>query len=418
MRPRLNHRELSSPVRLHGFGPIGYVYAAVNAKAREVQNIDFRLFEVNGKDHDEKEQHPLLDLLDGVNPDMIGSELKYLTSAHLDIVGNCYWLLTDKQGNAVKDELTQPDAIYLLDPSKDVHFFLGDVDDGGGGDGSGAIGDGGVAPITVDATTGDIEWNSLDVDLQITNMQNSVYVIGGTYPRVFTASNTPDTFLTDGVTQFFSVAYSYTDTTGSSYPYAPLTVTLDGVLQTVGTANSTDPSTVQVLYNSTQRWIQFTNGAPASGQTVKVYGTANVPIVAHASDSDSVAEYGERQGVVSDSKIESVPEAQARATAQILQFGHPVYDVKFNTLVPGCAIGQTLNFNLSAFGLTRPLVIKRIEAVGYTPADGTPGLEYQIEAIGSDNVTFVDLMTSVLQAEGRPCSSTWKTPPTTSGRHR
>jgi HK97 family phage portal protein len=96
----------------------GYVYAAVNAKAREVQNIDFRLFEVNGEDHQEKTDHAVLDLLDSVNPDMIGSELKYLTSAHLDLVGNCYWLLTDKNGNPVKGDLDTPDAIYLLDPAK------------------------------------------------------------------------------------------------------------------------------------------------------------------------------------------------------------------------------------------------------------------------------------------------------------
>src|ERR1700728_1568035 len=96
----------------------GYVYAAVNAKAREVQNIDFRLFEVDGEDHQEKTDHEMLDLLDGVNPDMIGSELKYLTSAHLDLVGNCYWLLTDKQGKPVTTDLTPPDAIYLLDTSK------------------------------------------------------------------------------------------------------------------------------------------------------------------------------------------------------------------------------------------------------------------------------------------------------------
>lgn len=96
----------------------GYVYAAVNAKAREVQNIDFRLFEVDGEDHKEKNDHDILDLLDGVNPDMIGSELKYLTSAHLDLVGNCYWLLTDKNGNPVRDALTKPAAIYMLDPAK------------------------------------------------------------------------------------------------------------------------------------------------------------------------------------------------------------------------------------------------------------------------------------------------------------
>jgi hypothetical protein len=82
---------------------------------------------------------------------------------------------------------------WYIDPNKDIHFFLGDVDDG--------VGEGGVAPIAVDAAGGnsgsDIEWNSLDVDVNITSMQNSVYVIGGTYPKTFTAANTVDTFLTD-----------------------------------------------------------------------------------------------------------------------------------------------------------------------------------------------------------------------------
>lgn len=96
----------------------GYVYAAVNAKAREVMNIDFRLFEVDGDDHEEQTTHDALDLLDGVNPDMIGAELKYPTSTHLDLVGNCYWLLTDKNGNPVKTDLDKPDAIYILDHSK------------------------------------------------------------------------------------------------------------------------------------------------------------------------------------------------------------------------------------------------------------------------------------------------------------
>src|ERR1700722_6809966 len=101
---------------------------------------------------------------------------------------------------------------WYIDPNKDLHFFLGDIDDTGGA----AVGPGGVAPITVNATSGDIEWNSLDVDLQITNMQNSVYVIGGTYPKTFTGSNTPDTFLTDGIRQFFSVSYPYYSPTASS----------------------------------------------------------------------------------------------------------------------------------------------------------------------------------------------------------
>lgn len=278
---------------------------------------------------------------------------------------------------------------WYIDPNKDIHFFLGDVDDG--------VGEGGVAPISVDPSSGDIEWNSLDVDLSLTNMQNSVYVIGGTYNKTFTSSNTPDTFLGDGVTQVFSVSYAY-EANASAFDTVPFTVTLNGVSQTIGIANQDDPSSFQVMYNDAQRWIQFTAGAPSSGLVIKAFGSAKVPIVAHASDASSITNYGEYQGVITDSKITSVPEAQQRAQAQILQFGHPVYDVKFNTLVPGCAVGQAITVNLPAFGINEALIIKRVEAVGYAPgANGM--LEYQIECIGSDVVTFTDLMQSVLQQE-------------------
>src|SRR5579862_3127417 len=119
---------------------------------------------------------------------------------------------------------------WYIDPNKDIHFFLGDVDDG--------VGEGGVAPIAVDAAGGnsgsDIEWNSLDVDVNLTNMQNSVFVIGGTYPKTFTAANTVDTFLTDGIRQFFSISYPYYSPTTASFEAVPISVTLDGVPQTVG----------------------------------------------------------------------------------------------------------------------------------------------------------------------------------------
>jgi hypothetical protein len=272
---------------------------------------------------------------------------------------------------------------WYIDPNKDIHFFLGDVES--------AIGEGGLAPLTVDSTSGKIEWNSLDVDLSLQNMQNSVYVIGGNYTKTFTAGNTPDTFKTDGIAQFYTTSYPYNSST--------ITVTLNGVAQTVGIANQTAPGSVQVLYNDAQRWIQFTAGAPTSGQTVKVFGNAKVPIVAHASDASSIAAYGEYQTVIVDIKIVSVPEAQQRAQAAILQFGHPVYDVKFKTLVAGCAIGQAITVNLPAFGITnKQLIIKRVEATGYVPgANGQ--LEYQVECIGSDNVTFTDLMQTLLLQE-------------------
>ncbi|MDP9049823.1 MAG: phage portal protein [Acidobacteriota bacterium] len=91
----------------------GFVYASVNAIARDIMNIDWRLFQVDGKDDKENPEHELLDLLDGVNPDMTGPELKYMLSAHLDLTGDAYWYL-----DGVKNELDKPTAIYPLNPAQ------------------------------------------------------------------------------------------------------------------------------------------------------------------------------------------------------------------------------------------------------------------------------------------------------------
>lgn len=272
---------------------------------------------------------------------------------------------------------------WYIDPNKNIHFFLGDVTDA-------LLGDAGAAPIVIDETSGEIEWNSLDVDQNLQNMKNSVFVIGGNYSKTFTAINTPDVYTTVGGTVVYALAYPYDKTT--------ITVTVDGVSQSVGIDQQTDPSTVQVLYSDTNRFVKFTSD-PGSGHTLKVFGKAHIPIVAHASDPVGIATFGEFQDVIVDAKITSVPEAQARAQAEILQFGHAVYDVKFNTLVPGCRIGQAIAVNLPKFGITNyPLLIKRIEATVFVPgANGQ--LQYQVEAIGSDTVTFVDLMTTLLQQE-------------------
>jgi HK97 family phage portal protein len=95
------------------FNNKGFVYASVNAKAREVMAIDWRLFEVNGDEHEEQKDHKLLDLLDAPNEQMNGLEFKYLLSSCLDLAGNGYvWM---EGGNK---ELDEPKALYLMPVDK------------------------------------------------------------------------------------------------------------------------------------------------------------------------------------------------------------------------------------------------------------------------------------------------------------
>jgi HK97 family phage portal protein len=88
----------------------GWTFAAVNAIAREISNIQFRLYQVKGDDdHEELADHPLMTLLDGVNERMTGIELKYVMAAHLELTGNCYLLL-----DGVTSDTDQPRALYPL----------------------------------------------------------------------------------------------------------------------------------------------------------------------------------------------------------------------------------------------------------------------------------------------------------------
>jgi hypothetical protein len=48
-------------------------------------------------------------LLDGVNENMTGIELKYTTMAHLELTGNCFWLL-----DGVKDDPNVNDTFWSL----------------------------------------------------------------------------------------------------------------------------------------------------------------------------------------------------------------------------------------------------------------------------------------------------------------
>jgi hypothetical protein len=271
---------------------------------------------------------------------------------------------------------------WYIDPNKDIHFFLGDV--------ANAVGEGGQAPITIDNTSGQIDWNSMDVGLNIQNMKNSVFVIGGNYPKVFTQANTPDVYETTAGQVVYAIGYPYDKST--------IQVTLAGVTQTVGIDQQTDPSTVQVLYNDKNRFVKFTSD-PGGAHTLKVSGKALIPIVAHAADAASITTYGEIQDVILDKKISTVPEAQARANAAILQFGESVYVIRVNTLVAGCKIGQAVSVNIPHFGISnKTLVIQRVEAIGFIP--GSAGqLKYTIQAVGGDNVAFVDIMTTLLQQE-------------------
>jgi hypothetical protein len=280
---------------------------------------------------------------------------------------------------------------WYIDPNKDVHFYFAEGNPGASSEVS-------VAPFNIDDTSGNIEWPTLDVQIDITNMKNSVYVVGGTYAKDFVLDPNPsatppqyapvDVYTSVAGTFVYPLAYPHTQST--------LTITLAGVGQSIGTDQQTDPTTVEVLYNDQGRFIRFTSD-PGSGSQIIVQGEAQIPILAHVSDPTSIATYGEFQDAITDSTILSIQEAQERAQADIDMFGDPVFTVKFNTISPlanQLFIGQQITLNSAKFGVAgKALIIKQINCIARTPTQ----LEYQVQCLGSDSVSFNDIMLTLLQ---------------------
>jgi hypothetical protein len=292
---------------------------------------------------------------------------------------------------------------WYIDPNKDVHFYFAEGNPASSSEIT-------QAPIIIDDTTGDIEWPSLDVQIDITNMKNSVYVVGGTYAKDFVLD--PDPMATPPqyapVDVYTSVAGTFVYPLAYPYSQSTMTVTLAGVGQSIGTDQQTDPLTVEVLYNDSGRFIRFTTD-PGNGNQIIVQGEAQIPILAHVQDSESISTYGEYQDSIVDSKILSIQQAQERAQADIDMFGDPVYTVKFSTISPlsnQLFIGQQITLNSAKFGIAnKTLIIKQINCVAYSPTV----LEYQVQCLGSDVVSFNDIMLTLLQqslgAESTPDST-------------
>lgn len=260
---------------------------------------------------------------------------------------------------------------WYVDPDKDIHFFDEET---------------AVAPFSLTDTNGNFEWASLELNQTIVNLKNQVFVRGGDYSKTFDASTTIDVYKTDGTQVTFPLAYGYSN----------ITVDLDGVAQTIGVDQKDDPGTVQVLYNFNEKFIRFTS-TPTTGKTVKVYGDAQIPIIASVRDQVSISTYGLFQQAIIDKSISSVAEAQSRAKAELEKYSDNVWEGQFKTTQTGLRCGQQLTITSAVRSLDKKFKITRI--VG--KARGSDHMEYQVYLLASGQVTFTDIMVGLLTQQNQ-----------------
>ena len=257
---------------------------------------------------------------------------------------------------------------WYVDPAKDLHFFNSqDIS----------------APFSIDDTSGNLNFQSLNFDKNILELKNSIIVVGGNFKDAFDASSTPDVYKANGTDLTFKLIYRYSETT----------ITVDDVSQTVGIDNITPPDSVDVLYNYQEKAIKFRDdNKPTNGQIIKIYGNAEIPLISQVTDSTSVATYGERQTLIKNDKIKSISEARTVAKAAIEDWAQGSYEGGFTTREAGLQAGQMIEINSTKFGVNSFFKINKVSA----RMIDSETFQYSVKFIASGKVTFTDVMVALL----------------------
>lgn len=125
---------------------VSWVYACVTIRAKSVASATFRAYK-KGKSAEESIEigaHPILDLFNEVNPISTRYDLFFLTVAHLDLTGDCYWyiplsglkipgeiwtlppdkvkIVPDTDGSIKRYDLKYGDRTIPFEPDEIVHF--------------------------------------------------------------------------------------------------------------------------------------------------------------------------------------------------------------------------------------------------------------------------------------------------------
>lgn len=264
---------------------------------------------------------------------------------------------------------------YYVDYDKDIHFFeTGDKS----------------APFSLDDTSGNFIYQSLNYSKDNTQIRNFITVRGGT-----TIGTTVDNQqVADGKQRVFFVGYNlssflaYKALAASPTSFSALTVGVDGI---------DDPASYNCLYNQDQGLLIFPDASkPAINDVIKYTGIPSFPLITQLQDPVSVAENGVYQYIIVDKTIITKAAAKQRALAELIQYGNPVTTVNFSTYTSGLNIGQVVDINLPLRGLTGLFKITKVRTRLKTPSQTTSDLVFDIEAKTALGLGMVDILNKLL----------------------
>jgi hypothetical protein len=260
---------------------------------------------------------------------------------------------------------------WYIDADDVVHFFAAGAE---------------LAPFSITDDNGKAAFGSLEFDGNILELKNVVYVRGGEYEDAVSESDALDKYIADGTQVTFNLGYRYNN----------VEVSVNGSAKTVGVDFIDDPADFDCLYNYQEKLIRFRDdNKPTSGQTVKVFGNALIPLIVQAQDDASIAAYGRFEGIQIDQSINSIAEAESVASELLSKWSAGSYEGKFRTLEKGLRAGQYITINSTLREVNDSFKINQITG----KMKGYDRFEYSVQFIKSGQVTFTDMMVGLLSLQ-------------------
>lgn len=220
---------------------------------------------------------------------------------------------------------------WYVDEDKDVHFFAKFTTS---------------APFNLTDTSENYITDSLKRKIDGSQIVNSVKVRGGEY---------------DGVSFTDNITVSGSDSKSFKLPYkfSNLTIKLNSVSQVVGIDFIDEFADHDVLYNYNERTIRWENNLSA-GDVIEFTGNPKIRVLVTADNADSIAEFGLREKIITDSSIEDNATARLRARAEVDTYRLETNEVTFETREAGLRAGQVMNINSTRRDINTDFIIERL----------------------------------------------------------
>lgn len=206
------------------------------------------------------------------------------------------------------------------------------------------------------------DFSNLKPQVDVQGVKNKVRVRGGLTASDYRLTRT---FTGDGDTDTFILPHP---------KISDVTVTVDGIDQTVGIENLHEDEDFQWMMNYEQGYVRTgTATPPAAGLTVYVTYRRAVPVVAVVQDTVSQAAMaaalgtdGVIEGSVDDPSILSYDAAVAAGQAELRLWSNPQVSLDFDTYTPGWKPGQAVEVALPDRGIENDYLVQSVTVTAPT----------------------------------------------------